>query len=100
MIIIHVIDDDLLCFLKLCDMNAPTEKDVSSFTRWMNAVKPLVEDESKFIGCTDGFVTATREVEDGFLEEAVERFVRKSGLGQNVNAKHPPPSSLLNDRSY
>ena len=65
-------------------MNAPKDENVASFTRWMDAVKPLIEDESNFLRCKDDFVTVTREGEDGFLEEAVERFVRKSGMGQNV----------------
>ena len=80
----EIIDDDLVRFYKLCAMNEPKDENVSSFTRWMDAVKPLIEDESNFLRFTDDFVTAKREEEDGFLEEAVERFVRKSGMGQNV----------------
>ena len=80
----EIIDDDLVRFFKLCAMNSPKDENVSSFTRWMDAVKPLIEDESNFLRFTDDFVTVKREGEDGFLEEAVERFVRKSGMGQNV----------------
>ncbi len=79
-----IIDDDLVRFFKLSAMDAPKDENVSSFTRWMDAVKPLIEDESNFLRFTDDFVTVSREGEDGFLEEAVERFVRKSGMGQNV----------------
>lgn len=50
----------------------------------MDAVKPLIKDETRFLGHTEDFVTVTRHTEDGFLEEVVEKFARRCGLGDKV----------------
>jgi hypothetical protein len=59
----------------------PREDNVASFLKWMDAVKPLIKDETRFLGHTEDFVTVTRDMEDGFLEEVVEKFARRYGLG-------------------
>jgi hypothetical protein len=65
-------------------MNTPTDENVASFTKWMDAVKPLIEVESQFFKSSDDLVTSTREEEAGSLEEGVEKIVRRCGLGQCV----------------
>lgn len=47
----------------------------------MDAVKPLIKDETRFLGHTEDFITVTRDMEDGFLEEGVEKIARRYGLG-------------------
>lgn len=65
-------------------MNTPTDESVASFTKWMDAVKPLIEKESQFFKVSHDLVTTIQEGEEGFLEEGVERIVRKYGIGESV----------------
>ena len=51
------------------------------------AVKPLIEPETTFLDpeYTDDLITIDRDVEAGILEEKLEQFVRRSGLGNTVS---------------
>lgn len=80
----NCIDNDLERFFNLCTMNTPTDENVASFTKWMDAVKPLIEGESQFFKSSDDLITTIRDAEEGFLEEGVESIVRRSGIGQSV----------------
>ena len=88
-------DDDLMRYFKLSTTNAPTDEGILSFTKWMNAVKPLIQDESGFVEQTHDFVTVPREIEDGFLEDGLEKLVRKYGVGQNVGQDRLPLEHLI-----
>jgi len=52
-------------------------------------VKPLIEDETNFLKHSEDFITVNKDIEDGFLEETLEKFVRKSGFGNQVGAPLP-----------
>ena len=53
----------------------------------MNAVKPLIQDETRFLDHAEDFITAPRDVEDGSLEETVEKFARRYGVGNRVSRR-------------
>ena len=84
-----VLDDDLLRFFRLSECNVPTRDNVESFTRWMHAVKPLIEPESRFSRYVDDLVTVNRDVEEGILEEIIEKFARRYGIGNGVRTIAP-----------
>jgi hypothetical protein len=50
----------------------------------MEAVKPLIKEETCFLDRPDDFVTLQRDVEEGALELMVEKFARKSMIGNSV----------------
>jgi hypothetical protein len=73
----------------------PREDNVASFLKWMDAVKPLIKDDTRFLEHTEDFVTVARDVEDGFLEEVVEKFARRYGLDDKVREDWSPLQSQL-----
>lgn len=50
----------------------------------MKAVKPLIKEETRFLEKPDDFVAIERDVEEGALEFMLEKFARKSKLGNRV----------------
>lgn len=50
----------------------------------MDAFKPLIEPEAQFLKSRD-FVSPVHDVEEGPIEEGLERFVRKYSIGDKVN---------------
>jgi hypothetical protein len=50
----------------------------------MHAVKPLIEPETRFSRYVDDLVTVNRDVEEGILEEIIEKFARRYGIGNGV----------------
>lgn len=50
----------------------------------MNAVKPLIRGESEFLKHTEDFVTVQGQMEEGFLEELIEKLLAKFGTGRYV----------------
>ena len=83
-------------FLKLSSTNRPLEGSVDSLARWMDAVKPLIQDESKFLAFPDDLVTVPREAEYSFLEETIEWLVRRSEVGTDVRSLRYLMSSSIN----
>ena len=77
-------DAELFRFFQLSALDVPRAQDIKSFRRWMNAVKPLIQEESVFLEHTDDLVSPRRSDEVGFLEEGMERMVRKTGIGMRV----------------
>lgn len=82
-------DEDILRYVQLVALDSPRDRDIASFRRWMDAVKPLIKDESRFFSFTDDLVTVHQDHETGVLEEAVERMVRKTGIGRTVSPCSP-----------
>lgn len=77
-------DAELLRFFGLSAMDGPRARDIKSFRRWMDTVKPLIQEESVFLQLTDDLVSPRRSDEVGFLEEGIEQMVRKTGIGRKV----------------
>jgi hypothetical protein len=77
-------DDDLHRFFRSCCYNPPSHDNIRSFSRWMESEKPLIEPETEFLKHGDDFVTPDRDVDESFLEDAVEKFARKYGVGERV----------------
>jgi hypothetical protein len=50
----------------------------------MTAVKPLIEPETRFLNFSDDFITSERDVEEGLMEEVLEKFARRFRIGDNV----------------
>ncbi|KAM7183837.1 hypothetical protein V8F33_013333 [Rhypophila sp. PSN 637] len=74
-------DDDVHRFFRLCCYMAPSYDNIRSFSRWMDSEKPLIEPETEFLKNEDDFMAPDRDVDESFLEEAVEKFARKYGVG-------------------
>lgn len=68
----------------MAECNVPTRSNVDSFSRWMRAVKPLIQPETRFLQHADEFVTAKRATEEGLIEETVEKFARRYRIGNGV----------------
>lgn len=77
-------DEELFRFFQLSALDGPRARDIKSFRRWMDAIKPLIQEESVFLQFTDDLVSPHRSDEVGFLEEGIERMVRKTGIGMRV----------------
>ncbi|KAI4179165.1 MAG: hypothetical protein LQ346_007253 [Caloplaca aetnensis] len=75
-------DGELFRFFQLSALHAPRERNIQSFTRWMNAFKPLIQEESAFLQINADLVSPRRNDEVGLLEESIERVVRKTGIGR------------------
>ena len=80
----RLIDAELFRFFQLSAMASPRARDIESFRRWMATFKPLIQEESVFLQLTDDLVSPRRSDEVGFLEEGIERLVRKTGVGRKV----------------
>jgi hypothetical protein len=81
-------DKDLIRYLQLCSAGRPRHANLKSLKRWMKAVKPLIKEETRFLDTPDDFVTIQRDVEEGALELIVEKFARKSKIGDIVLLVH------------
>ncbi|KAL9610413.1 MAG: hypothetical protein Q9167_004868 [Letrouitia subvulpina] len=75
-------DMELLRFFQLSALSVPRAQNINSFRRWMETVKPLIQEESIFLQLTDDLVSPYRNDEAGFLEEGIEQLVRKTGIGR------------------
>lgn len=77
-------DAELFRFFQLSALDAPRARNIRSFRRWMDTFKPLIQEESVFLQLKADFVSPRRNDEVGFLEEGIERVVRKTGIGRKV----------------
>lgn len=50
----------------------------------MDAFKPLIEPETRFLK-SDDFVSPMHNEEEGVIEEGLETFVRKYGIGDKAS---------------
>lgn len=78
-------DEDLLRYCELAKLDRPRDRDVVSFNKWMEAVKPLIEIESTFAQHRDDLVTIDQDIESGLLERGIELFSQRTGIVQSVS---------------
>lgn len=96
------IDEDLIRFLKLTTSTVPSKDNIESFARWMNAVKPLIQPETRFLDFSGDFVTSDRDIEEGLIEEVLEKAARKCGIGSvscKISTHYCPYYILLTSSS-
>jgi hypothetical protein len=79
----------------ISSLPVPRARDIESLRRWMMATKPLIKCESEFPDFAHDFVAVNNLKENGALEEFLEGFVTKFGLGLKVGRQKTSLNSHL-----
>jgi hypothetical protein len=81
----YELDEDLLRYCQLATLDRPRSRDVASFNKWMDAVKPLIRAESTFSKHVNDLVTIKQNIESGSMEYAIEMLSQRTGIARSVS---------------